>query len=99
MQALDEWRKKIDEIDLQLVKLLNERARCAEEIGKIKLELGLDAYSPEREEEVMRNVTTNNPGPLSPHAMRRLFERIIDESRTVERIFMVERQGAGKLKP
>jgi chorismate mutase len=99
MQALDEWRKKIDEIDLQLVKLLNERARCAEEIGKIKLELGLDAYSPEREEEVMRNVTLNNPGPLSQQAMRRLFERIIDESRAVERLFMVERQRIRKLKP
>ncbi len=91
MNPLDEWRKRIDDIDLQLVKLLNERAHCAEEIGKIKLELGLDAYSPQREEEVMRNVTSGNSGPLSGYAIRRLFERIIDESRSVERILMIQR--------
>lgn len=89
MDPLAEWRKKIDEIDLQLVALLNQRARYAEEIGKVKLGLGLDAYSPEREEEVMQNVLRANGGPLSPQAIRRLFERIIDESRAVERKAMV----------
>jgi chorismate mutase len=88
MNELEVWRNKIDEIDLQLVRLLNNRATCATELGKIKLNLGLDAYSPEREEEVMKNVTGNNPGPLSSQALRRLFERIIDESRSVERVFM-----------
>jgi chorismate mutase len=82
------WRDRIDEIDLELVKLLNERTTCAEEIGKIKLLLGLEAYSPEREEEVKRNVTAANCGPLSIKAIQRLFERIIDESRSVERITM-----------
>jgi chorismate mutase len=85
MDPLAEWRKKIDDIDLHLVVLLNERARYAEEIGKVKLGLGLNAYSPEREEEVMENVLRANQGPLSPQAIRRLFERIIDESRAVER--------------
>jgi len=89
---LDVWRTKIDDIDLQLVALLNDRARCATEIGRIKLLLGIDAYSPRREEEVMRNITTANRGPLSTQAMRRLFERIIDESRSVERIFMHEQK-------
>jgi chorismate mutase len=88
MNDLEVWRIKIDQIDLQLVKLLNERALCATEIGKVKLALGLDAYSPRREEEVMHNVTSSNDGPLSKQAIRRLFERIIDESRSVERIFM-----------
>jgi chorismate mutase len=88
MDELEVWRIKIDEIDHQLVKLLNDRAHCATEIGKVKLTLGLDAYSPRREEEVMKNVTTNNVGPLSTQAIRRLFERIIDESRSVERIYM-----------
>ncbi len=92
MNELDVWRKNIDEIDLKLVKLLNNRAACATEMGKIKLKLGMDAYSPEREEEVMKNVTSNNPGPLSAEAIRRLFERIIDESRSVERLFMEERK-------
>lgn len=89
---LDEWRVKIDEIDLKLVKLLNDRAQYAAEIGKIKLTLGLDAYSPEREEEVMSNVTSCNRGPLSAKAVRRLFERIIDESRAVERVAMLNQK-------
>jgi len=86
------WRDRIDEIDLELVKLLNERTKCAEEIGKIKLLLGLDAYSPEREEEVKRNVSAANYGPLSLKAIQRLFERIIDESRSAERITMDEKK-------
>lgn len=88
MKDLDDLRKRIDEIDVQLVKLLNERAVCAREIGKLKLELGLEAYTPAREEEVMRNVTSHGHGPLTADAIRRLYERIIDESRSVERIFM-----------
>ena len=92
MNELDVWRKKIDEIDLQLVGLLNERTMCAIEIGKIKITRGLDAYSPEREGEVMRNVRSNNGGPLSSAAMRRLFERIIDEARSVERVYMSDQK-------
>jgi chorismate mutase len=91
-KEISRWRDRIDEIDLELVKLLNERTQCAEEIGKIKLILGLDAYSPQREEEVKRNVTTANRGPLSFKAIQRLFERIIDESRSAERITMVEKK-------
>jgi chorismate mutase len=86
------WRDRIDEIDLELVKLLNERTTCAEEIGKIKLLLGLEAYSPTREEEVKRNVTAANRGPLSVKAIQRLFERIIDESRSAERMTMDEKK-------
>ncbi len=90
MDPLAEWRKRIDEIDVQLVSLFNTRAQYVEEIGKVKQTLGLDAYSPEREEEVMNNVVTQNGGPLSQNAIRRLFERIIDESRAVERMAMVK---------
>ena len=67
------WRDRIDEIDIELVKLLNERTKCAEEIGKIKLLLGLEAYSPEREEEVKRNVTALNRGPLSVESHSEAF--------------------------
>lgn len=88
MNDLDTWRKKIDDIDVQLVKLLNERTQCAMEIGMLKISLGLEAYSPEREVEVMKNVTSLNKGPLSSAAVRRLFERIIDEARSVERLYM-----------
>ncbi|MEX2117264.1 MAG: chorismate mutase [Bacteroidota bacterium] len=89
VEDLERWRQKIDAVDLELVRLLNERAHYAEEIGKIKVSLRLDAYSPEREEEVMRNVTSTNRGPLSIQALRRLFERIIDESRSLERLAML----------
>jgi chorismate mutase len=95
MDALGQWRMKIDDVDVQLVALLNTRAQYAGQIGKVKLTLGLDAYSPEREEEVMQNVIKQNSGPLSKQALRRLFERIIDESRAVERSSMVgERKGS-----
>jgi chorismate mutase len=96
MNDLEVWRKKIDDIDIQLVKLLNDRTTCAMEIGKIKLAIGLDAYSPEREVEVMRNVSANNGGPLSSEAIRRLFERIIDEARSVERVYMNNRKKNSK---
>ncbi len=88
MDPIEKWRQKIDELDAQLVKLLNDRAKYAEEIGKLKSQLGLGAYSPEREEEIMRHVTETNPGPLPLQAIRRLFERILDESRSVERAAM-----------
>ena len=96
LDALEEWRKKIDAVDAQLVKLLNDRAHYAEEIGKIKLTLGLGAYTPEREEEIMRNVTGVNGGPLSAQAVRRLFERIIDESRAVERTAMSKQKSSSR---
>lgn len=92
MSSIDEWRTKIDDVDNKLVDLLNERARYADEIGKIKEQLGLEAYSPQREQEVLRNVLGSNKGPLSDAALRRLFERIIDESRKLEREAMIERK-------
>ena len=90
--SIDDWRIKIDELDRKLVELLNLRAQYADEIGKIKERLGLEAYSPERESEVLKNVLETNKGPLSHQALRRLFERIIDESRRLEREAMGERR-------
>ncbi|MGE5314443.1 MAG: chorismate mutase [Acidobacteriota bacterium] len=91
--TIDDWRIRIDDIDRRLVDLLNERAHCADEIGKIKEKLGLPAYSPKREQEVLDNIMKHNHGPLSDIALRRLFERIIDESRSLEREAMAARQG------
>ena len=85
MSDLAAWRKKIDEIDQQLVKLLNERSRCAVEIGHLKKQLQLAAWQPEREAEILRNIVDANHGPLDDAAVRRLFERIIDEARALER--------------
>lgn len=79
------WRDRIDAIDRQILALLNERAQCANAIGAIKKELGMPVYVPSREEEVLSNVTEANRGPLTSDAVRRLFERVIDETRSLER--------------
>ncbi|HTP68199.1 MAG TPA: chorismate mutase [Dongiaceae bacterium] len=83
-----DWRRKMDEIDKQLVELLNERCKCALEIGHLKLRSKIPLYQPAREREVLDNAETNNHGPLSHDAIRRLFERIIDEARSAERVAM-----------
>jgi chorismate mutase len=72
-------------LDQQIVKLLNERAINADEIGKVKRRIGMPVYVPSREEDVIRHVQGFNPGPLSAEAIARLYERIIDESRRLER--------------
>jgi len=93
-QILRDWRRKIDEIDGELVRLLNERSRCAVEVGKLKRAAQLPLYQPEREREILNRVTRANPGPLPDTAIRRLFERILDEARAVERVVMgPEREG------
>lgn len=85
---VEDWRRKIDEIDRRLVDLLNERSRCVVEIGRIKQASGEALYQPDREKQVLDGVATANPGPLSGAAIRRLFERILDEARSVERAVM-----------
>ncbi len=78
-------RDRIDAIDRALIAMLNERAVCANQIGAIKKRLGLPVYQPAREVDVLHNVTASNRGPLSAAAIRRLYERIIDETRSLER--------------
>ncbi len=85
MTDIDHWRSEIDQMNLQLVELLNRRSRCAIEIVKHKQKLNLGIYDPKREDEVIRLVQEATRGPLSKAAIKRLFERIIDESRRVER--------------
>jgi chorismate mutase len=84
-EALRPWRDRIDALDEAILALLNERARCATEIGHLKRALGVSVYAPEREDEVLHHVLDANAGPLPPDAVRRLFERIIDETRNLER--------------
>lgn len=82
---LDELRRQINAVDRKLVKLLNERARLVEVIGKLKKQLGMEVYTPEREKEILKLTTGANGGPFSNAAILRLFERILDESRSLER--------------
>ena len=83
---IEAWRRRIDQIDSQLMGLLNSRSACAVEVGRLKRALGLPIYSAERERAILERVMRENPGPLDPMAVRRVFERIIDESRRLERM-------------
>ena len=86
--TIDELRRRIDQLDEKLVELLNERAHCALEIGKLKRTLGLEVYQPEREADVLAHVRTHGKqtsSPLEGDAIARVFERIIDEARRIER--------------
>jgi chorismate mutase-like protein len=86
MPTLDDLRNDIDRVDEVLVRLLNERARVACEIGRMKKELGIEVYQPEREKQVLAHVRgIAAEGPLGADAVARLFERIIDEARRLER--------------
>ena len=80
-----DWRRKIDDLDRELVRLLNDRARCVAEIGKIKRQNGLPIQEPTREQEVLQHVLEANQGPLDNDAMRRLFERIVEEGKSLQR--------------
>ena len=93
VDQIDTLRRRIDEIDEALVQLLSARAECALAIGRAKKELGLELYQPSREADVLRHVQSLNRGPLDNGAMRRLFERIIDEARRLERIADAEEAG------
>ena len=94
LDAIEALRRRIDELDRQLVLLLNERTRCAMAIGQLKRQVGLPVYQPEREHQVLANAEAVNQGPLSNRALRRLFERILDEARSVERQVMEAAGGA-----
>ena len=84
--TLEDLRRDIDRVDEVLVRLLNERARCVCEIGLLKKEQGIEIYQPNREKDVLRHVREIAvEGPLGPDAIARLFERIIDEARRLER--------------
>jgi chorismate mutase len=86
MPTLEDFRRDIDRVDEVIVRLLNERARVACEIGRLKRAAGVPVYQPEREKEVIAHVRAIAvEGPLGPEAIVRLFERIIDEARRLER--------------
>ena len=87
-EGLRDCRSRIDVVDRRIVALLNERARIVEEIGNIKGQMRMAIYEPKREDEVFANVKAANPGPLAAEAVKRVFERIIDEMRVVQKLRM-----------
>jgi chorismate mutase len=86
LSGIESLRRRIDEIDEALVRLLSARAECALAVGREKKAAGLELYQPSREKDVLDHVQRINPGPLDDEAIKRLFERVIDEARRLERI-------------
>lgn len=84
-KKVDKFREEINKIDQELLFLFNRRATVVVELAKIKRKLGKKLFDPEREKDIFVSVTEKNPGPLKSDAIVRLFERIIDESRRLER--------------
>jgi len=80
-----DWRKKIDEIDRQIVALLSERAEAAKEIGKLKRSTALPIYEPNRERVILENVRAANKGPLPDIELTHVYERIIDVMRALQK--------------
>ena len=87
-QKLEEYRVVIDQIDRRIVALLNERTEIVECIGRVKRESQMPVYEPRREDQVFANIAAANQGPISHDAVRRIFERIIDEMRGIQRARM-----------
>jgi chorismate mutase-like protein len=88
--ALARCRERIDELDRRLVDLLNERTSIVEEIGRVKRSAALPIYEPNRETQVFDNIVSHNNGPLTANGLKRIFERIIDEMRRVQKDRMAE---------
>jgi len=84
-KQIDQLRDDINKIDRELLYLFNRRATVVVELAKIKKKLGKSLFDPEREKNIFVSMTDKNPGPLHSDAIVRLFERIIDESRRLER--------------
>lgn len=89
---IDEIRKRIDLLDDVLLRIFSERARLALEVGHRKKCLGLPVFDPAREKRIFTRMREDNPGPLDGGAIVRLFERVVDESRRLERV-MSQREG------
>jgi chorismate mutase len=80
-----DWRKKIDELDRKLVDLISERARAVIQIGRLKRNTSMPIYEPDRERIVFDNVQAANRGPLPGRDLVRIYERLIDVMRNIQK--------------
>jgi chorismate mutase len=80
-----DWRKKIDEMDEEIVRLISRRAEAAKAIGALKRETQSPVYEPDREQAVFNHVRAVNPGPLSDGELQHVYERLIDVMRTLQK--------------
>ena len=81
---IEELRSRVDEVDRELIRILNERARIVQEIVAIKAEAGMPLFDPRREEEILRKVAEQNQGPIYDSSMREIFELILHRIRDLE---------------
>ncbi len=82
---IEDWRRKIDELDIQLVTLINQRAQCAQAIGQLKRNSDAPIYEPDRERVIFANIARLNQGPLSQVQLRQVYERLVDVMRQIQR--------------
>jgi chorismate mutase/prephenate dehydratase len=87
--SLKNLRAHIDKLDLQILKMVNERASLAAEIGKVKNDHGAEAFTPAREEEVLKNVLEANKGPLDENTIRAIYREIMSGSRALQKVLKV----------
>ena len=81
---VQELRERVDEVDLQLIRALSERAQIVQDLTRIKAEAGVPIFDPKREEEILRKVVEQNPGPIYDSSMREIFELILHRIRDLE---------------
>lgn len=91
-----DWRRKIDELDRQIVLLISERAAAAQEIGRLKRTTSLPVYEPNRERVIFDNVRSHNPGPLPDAELVHIYERMIDVMRALQKNQLASRNETGK---
>jgi chorismate mutase len=81
---LDELRRSIDAVDQQILRLLHERVRLVVQVGEYKRERDMPVYDPERERALLDRLCRAAEPPLDAETIRRIFERLVDESRRIE---------------
>ena len=82
--SIEDLRSRVDEVDRELIRILNERARIVQEIVAIKAEAGKPLFDPRREEEILQKVAEQNEGPIYDTSMREIFELILHRIRDLE---------------
>ena len=91
---IEDWRKKIDVLDRQIVELISERASAAQAIGRLKRTTSLPVYEPNRERVIFENVRAANKGPLPDIELTHIYERIIDVMRALQRDELASQKNA-----
>ena len=81
---LDDWRKEIDRIDSEIINLLNQRARAAQNVGELKMKSGLPIVDTEREDEILRKIVRENEGIIENETVIHIYGKILQKSRQIQ---------------